>query len=522
MSRRDLVVVVAVVALATTVPGHSAIADEAAPYAVPDFLAVTPPLPAGSDASHAMRLDLAEALRIAVHHNLDIALERKSVTIAELNVVAAEGAFEPTVTASYGHTNVERPPQTVQEGEPGTVFSDRGDSWFVELAQRFTTGTLVDIAWSNGRDKSTAGTAVQPLNYRSFLSARVTQPVLRGFSTDLDVPRASILQAHIASARERGQLAIAMTELVERTELAYWAVLQALFQYDLAVRSAKLADDQMALTKRQIDAGTMPPSDLISAETTVAEHKLGLVTAEAAIQTSSDQLRAVLNLPREDWSRPIVPTDVPTFAPAPTSADDAFAAALKARPELAQLDLDLQSAQLAIRTAENAQLPQLDLGLEGDLTGQDDHYGGALSQVGGLDQRGWSILVNFSWTPLQRATRAATAIAHVRHDVTIAQRAQTVQRVWLEVRDAVRTQDNAERQLVAAAHFRELADKALELEQRKFLNGTSQNLFVAQRQEALANARLAELSALLGHRRATTSLLRASGKLLAARRIKLD
>ena len=343
----------------------------------------------------------------------------------------------------------------------------------------------------------------------------------RGFSTDLDVPKAPLLSAHIASERERQQLAINLADLVERTELAYWGVLQALFQYDLAVRVMKLADDQMALTKRQIEAGTTPPSDLISAETVLAQHKLELVQAEAAIQSATDQLRAVMNLPHDQWSRPILPTDVPKYAPASTSTDDAFAAAIKHRPELAQLALDVKSAQLAIKVADNNVLPQLDVGLEGDLTGQDIGYGGALSQVAHADSPTWALFVNFSWTPLARATHAAAEIAKIRLQMTEASKQQLVQKVWIDVRDAVRRQEAAQRSLLAAAHFRDLAEQALALEQKKFLNNQTTNLAVSQRQDALASARLSELAALLEVSRAATSVLKSTGALLPARNIVL-
>ena len=96
-----------------------------------------------------------------------------------------------------------------------------------------------------------------------------------------------------------------------------------------------------------------------------------------------------------------------------------------------------------------------------------------------------------------------------------------MQTVFLEVRDAVRNQQGAERRLFAAARFRDLATQSLEIEQRRFLNGTSSNIVVAQRQEALAAARLAELDALLAHTRASTTLHKATGRLREERHIEL-
>jgi outer membrane protein TolC len=508
----------AVLALALAIAGAEVRADT--PYVPPDFLSVTPPLPPGQDVN-VWRLELSEALRLAVRQNLGVALERKEVQAAAHAVDVARGAFEPTVAADYRHADAESPPATSQEGDPGEIFKQVDDHWRVAIGQRFPTGTQLELDFGNARARSSLGTAVEPLNYRSTLSVTLTQPLLRGFSPDLAIPRAEVLRARIASERERRQLAIAIAALVEQAEGAYWGVLQALFRYDLARRSHRAATEQLALTQRQIDSGLLPPSDLIGAESTVAQRQLELVGAEQAIQQASDALRAVLHLPRDQWSRPILTIDVPRFAPGALTPEQALATALAHRPELAQHELDLRAAQLAIRQADNDRLPQLDLGLSGALVGQDRAYPGALGQLRGADASGWGVFVSLSWTPLQRRAAAAAEIARARHAQAELRREQLVQLVWLEVRAALRDQAGAQRQVAAAARFRELAEKSLEIEQRKFLNGTSQNLFVAQRQDALASARLAELDALLAHNRASTALARATGRLLADRRIEL-
>jgi outer membrane protein TolC len=96
-----------------------------------------------------------------------------------------------------------------------------------------------------------------------------------------------------------------------------------------------------------------------------------------------------------------------------------------------------------------------------------------------------------------------------------------VQAVWVEVRDAVRNQQGAHRRLIAAARFRDLAERSVDIEQRRFMASTSTNIAVAQRQDALVAARLAELDALLAHTRAATTLHKATGRLLEERRIEL-
>jgi outer membrane protein TolC len=508
------------VVLVCSLVSAAAHADES--YEPPDFMKELPPLPAGVDASAVWRLDLAEALRLAVHHNLGLAVERESVQIAQLGITVAHGAFEPLLSVSADHTRSDSPPLTAQAGVPGTIVTTTSEDWTLSLTQRLQTGTQLELDFVNGRSRSTAGTAIEPLNYRPSVAMTVTQPLLRGFSPDLVVPRIDVLRAEISSERERQQLLVTAAQIVEQTEEAYWDLVQALYQYDLDLRSHRLAADQLALTHRQIEAGMTPPSDLISAESTLAQRALQLVSAEQQIEAASDRLRSLVHLPREQWTRPILPTELPRFVAETHRAEDMLEVALHHRPELAKLDLDLRAQELAVRRADNDNLPRIDVSLSGSLIGQDAGYPTALGQVGRADAPGYSVVLNLAWAPLGRTAGASAEIERAHQRVALAGRDQALQDVWSAVRDAVRTQHSAALQVTAAARFRELATRSLDAEQRKFRNGTSSNFFVAQRQQDLASAQLSELSAVLAHKKATAALLRATGRLLDERHIELE
>jgi len=509
-----------VLVLCSVFSGPIAAAQEAA-YVPPDFLSSTPPLPADIDQAGAWRLDLAETLRIAVRQNLGVSLERQTLKVSTLSITVARGLFEPTLELSYAHGSSRTPPSTSQEGMAGEIFEATDDRWQLSLGQRLATGMQLSVDFGTTRSSSTLGTAVAPLNYRTTLSLGVTQPLLRGFSTDLDLPRYTVLQARLGSEREKQQLAIVVADLVERAEAAYWDVVRALYRYSLGRLSLERAEAQLTLARRQIESGVLPPSDVISAESTLAQRRLQLVQAEEAIGAAWDSLRGILHLPRDQWSRAILPIDTPKFVPSAVGLDDAMKLATANRPELAQIDLDVRQATLALRKAENDKLPQIDLGLVGTIVGQDDRYAPALGQLGEVEARGWSVFLNLTWTPLRRATGAAAEISQTQLDMTTTRREQLVQTIWLAVRQAQRDLQSAARQVAAAAKFRELAEKSLDVEQRKFLNGTSSNFLIAQRQEELAAAQFSELDAVVAHTKASTALARATGRLLDERHIDL-
>src|SRR5215468_2553776 len=395
--RRMVVRSIGLVLVICSLVSAPAYGENEPPYEPPDFMKELPPLPAGVDASAVWRLDLAETLRLAIHENLGLAVERQSVQIARLGIVTARGAYEPVLNLSADHGRSDSPPLTLQAGAPGAIVTTTNEDWTLSLTQRLQTGMQLELDFVNGRSRSTSGTAPEPLNYLSSVMLTVTQPLLRGFSPDLVIPRIDVLRAEIASERERQQLLVTAAQIVEQTEDAYWDLVQALYQYDLDLRSRRLAEDQLALTHRQIDAGMTPPSDLISAESTLAQRKLQLVSAEQTIEQAADQLRSLVHLPREQWTRPILPTELPRFVTETHRAEDMLEVALHHRPELAQLDLDLRAQELAIRRADNDKLPRIDIGVSGSLIGQDAGYPTALGQVGRADAPAYSVVLNLSW-----------------------------------------------------------------------------------------------------------------------------
>jgi outer membrane protein TolC len=518
MTKFFLIVSIVVCALA----GASHAADDA-PYAPPEFLAAPPTLPPGYDAGRAMRLDLSEALSIAMKHNLGIFLERKQMEASEISESATVwGMYEPTLSGSYNHSGSTQPPSSLQAGLPGDIIRSNTDSWDLTASQRLPTGAQLSLGFSNSRVRSSAGTAVEPLNFSSSLNFSLTQPILRGFSTDLAIPQYSILTAKIATEQQRHQLAISAASLVEQTESAYWDVVQALYSYGVTVKSQQLAEDTLTLVRRQIAAGMVSPSELTGAENTIAQRRIAVLSAGASVEQAWDSLRTVLNLPRDQWDRPLLPIDRPRFEPSVVPSDEAaLETATKRRPEIAESDLDLKSSALALRKAKNDLLPQIDVGITGSIYGQSTTYGGALRELGAHDATGWGAMATLTWTPMNRANKASAQIAQIQHEIKISNREQRIQGIWNEVRSAVRNQRAAALQVVAASQSRKLASESLEIETRKYQTGSSSNLNIATLQNGLASAELTELQALLGHEKAAAQLLLATGQLLEHRHINL-
>lgn len=499
-------------------------ADAGAPeYRPPDFILEPPALPPGATEEQVLTLSVADAIQLAARNNLGVVLARTRLGIARAGVGAARGFFEPTLSASYTHRAARTPPSTILEGtNPNVLFEFNTDEWRAGYQQRTLLGSTLDFGFTNVRTESSLNSAVLPLLYRSVLELRLTQPLLRGFAFDTDIPQAEVLRAELASERAQKDVQAALLTLVRDTEQAYWDLFQALKSYEVQQGAVQLAEQQLGLTRRQIDSGVRPPSDLINAEGALAQRELELVRAQNVGAQAMDQLRFLLNLPRDEWARPLLPRDKPEFARLALGLEPALAQALQHRPELSQRDLDVRRAELDVRVAQQERLPALDASVSYGVLGQRPGYGDTLDQLSSNDARVWSAGVNFSWAPFNQAASAELEARELGRSAARTEREAFELALRLELRSALRSLETAERSVRAAGKFRSLAERSLDAEQRRFLNGTSDNFYIAQRQNDLAGARLSELAALVQHRKAATALRAAMGVLLDDRGVVLD
>lgn len=491
-------------------------------YELPDYLRNPPTLPPHLRSRPPRLITLVEAIEIALQRNLGLQMERERVREVAAGRGLALSGFEPLLLLNGGYGVSQSPPATAQEGQAGQVLRNSSATWNLRLLQRLPTGTLLTLDFNNSRQDSALGTAVAPLLYRSSLLLGLTQPLLRDFSLGGRVQWAPVLRAAFDSetARESARLRALLT--VKLTEDAYWTLVESWKRYEVTRTAAELAGRQLALTRRRIAAGIVAPSDVIGVEGTLAQRQVTVVSAEAQIEDAADNLRRLMNLPPEAWDQPLLPMDVPGFTPTAVTFEAAWARALAARPELQSAQIDLRRIGLDLEVAYNARLPRLNLQAAVGAVGQEADYGPALQQLRGLTGWQWSVGADFNWAPVGVGARAEIRRLHSVRQQRGLSREQLLVDIRGQLRGALRAIDTARRQLFAAAKSRDLAERSLDIEGRRFLNGIGDNYILGQRQGDLAQARLSEMQALIQHERASSDLQLAMGELLEARHLRFE
>jgi outer membrane protein TolC len=212
--------------------------------------------------------------------------------------------------------------------------------------------------------------------------------------------------------------------------------------------------------------------------------------------------------------------------------EESIRTALARRPILEQTRVDLDTRDYNVRFTRNQMMPQVDVVgsvafngiggdqlIRGDFAGEPSEiipggYGDAIDQIFGGDFRDWSVGLNVSYPLGNSQAEALHAQAQVAARQARARVDASQILIAQEVRQAARTVDTNRKRIDATRVARELAERRLEAEEKKFEVGMSTSFLIVQAQRDLAQAAANELRALIDYNQAIVVFERARGTIL--------
>ena len=467
-----------------------------------------------------MRLSLQDAITTALAHNINLEVSRLSLASSEQGVLGSTGIFDPLVKSTLGATYYEA--QSTNQLVGANVALQRGREFDLSLGGLAATGGSYSVGWTNSRAKTNSSFYFLNPSYSSGLTFSLTQPLLKGFGTD--VTRTGIEVARKSRDISKVQFEEIVINTAQAVENAYWNLVYTIDNLKAKQHSLMLAKDLLKETQTRVRIGTSAPIDVIQPEAAVAAREVDIIVAENAVGNAGDVLKGLLGFENpSDWNSTIVPTDALEVTTEHVDLDRSIAEAIDKRPELRQMQMQLEIGEVNLLAARNATRPQLDLalgygysGVGGDATVIDPQTGNvvsvtpggwsdALRQLRDRDYNQWSAAVNFSY-PLGNH-QAKAVVAQDRFAVATARQNIALQRqgVISDVRNAVRGLEASAKSIVAAVKSRELAERNLDAEEKKFANGMSTNFEVVKIQDDLAAAQAAELQSRVLYRQAVVA-----------------
>ncbi|HUM34676.1 MAG TPA: TolC family protein, partial [Candidatus Saccharicenans sp.] len=305
-----------------------------------------------------LELSLEECLLKALRNNLSLKAEMITPQIADKNVTLATEKFMPSLNFNYNKQSTETASYSFLDASDMVVTKQ--NDYTVQLTQNIPIGgTLTASLNSYVSDSNRNFQTINP-RYGSTLRLNFSQSLLRDFG--LKYGRRDIIIAGYSQEISEENFQKTLEETIYNVELAYWNLVYARENLKVRQQSLKLAQELLEKNKIEIEAGTLPPIELLTAESEVSTRQADILEAEALVKNYEDQLKMVINLgaEMEDAKKvQIIPVDSPSVEKREISYEEAMDIALQKRPDLEAIRTELKSREFNFSYAKNQLMPNL-------------------------------------------------------------------------------------------------------------------------------------------------------------------
>ena len=270
-------------------------------------------------------------------------------------------SFDPSINLNGGNEHQTQPISNTRLNGVSTLQSNTGQL-NVNYSQSFPTGTSVSVDFDNNRQTTNSTfTNLSPL-LNSFFRFTFRQELLAGFGfgPNLRYLRIAKNNKKISDIAFRDQVIATVTQV----EDIYWDLVNAYQQSKVNEQSVAFAQHSLELARKQLELESIPKMEVLRADAEVSKRDQDLTVARTNLQLQESLIKNALTRSLEDAvleEMPVVPTDELQAVQINESSpiQELITQALQSRPELLESDVDLQNRQISRKAARNALLPAL-------------------------------------------------------------------------------------------------------------------------------------------------------------------
>lgn len=528
----------------------------------------------GVQTAQPISISVADAVRRALENNNDIEVSRDDVRFQETQVRSILGFYDPVFAVSPEFTRN----STTGSDATNDFRVNSNFSKFLEKGggnyQAFFNNSRTENAFAQAEATSGTVTSVgRNALYSSQFGINYTQPLARNFR--IDNTRRQLTIARRRLEQTDSDFMLRATDTITLTQRAYWDMVFAMRNQQNQVANVNLAKENLRQVEARIEAGAAAPLSRAEVATELANREGDLLVATQQVASAENALKQlILRDPLSiEWTQSFVPTDAPVVSASPVTLDGAISDAMANRFELRRLKLQKEINEEDIKYFKNQTKPQLDLnttfflgglansgantGLQTNLlTSQQDLllfnslnatraaialppivnpavtippgpsylFGGINRSLANMfrgDAPNFTIGMTISFPFRNRTAKANLDGARIQQNQLDAQMRSQEQAVIVEVRNAVQAVETSRQRVLTARIARQNAEIQLEGERKLLDAGRSTTFLLFQRENALTNARNAEIRAETDHSKAIADLQRATSTSLRENNIQV-
>jgi len=429
------------------------------------------------------------------------------------------------------------------------VDTNTGTAAF-SYTQGFHWGTNLSVGFNNTHTTSNNPTVTYTPGIGSNFQFRLTQNLLQGFGF---LPNTRFIRI-AKNNREISDVAFRLQIIttVDQIENLYWNLVYAYENVKVQQEALSFAQSTLEDNKRQVEVGTLPPIQVVSAQSTVATDQQNLILAQTNLELQELLMKNALSRNLEDpvlAEAEVIPTSSMSFPKQEpvVPVQELIQDALAHRAELAESRIDLNSRELSNKAVRNALLPTLGLyayyggsGIGGDINpgvpncssttsslcfsptkaappfrnGGPVGYGSTLEQMVTSVAPDKGVGVTLNIPILNRTAQADQVRGELEFRQAQVRLQQLENQVRIEVRNAQFDVQQARAGVEAAQAAVDFARETLDAEQKKLAAGVSNPTAVLQDQASLTAVESNLVSAKAAYEKAEVELDRATGLLL--------
>jgi len=283
--------------------------------------------------------------------------------LSTTGVGAAIPSFDPILTGTF-----QLDQNRSQQASPfAPSFADsHTTTWDFGYQQGFHWGTNLSVGFNNTRGTAGPLSPFQAFStqFNTNFRATVNQPLLSGFGF---LPNTRFIRI-AKNNREISDVAFRLQVIttVNQIQNIYWDLVNAYENVKVQQDSLALAQKTLSDNKKQVEIGTLAPIEVVRAQSVVATNQQSLIVAQTNLQLQQLLMKNALSRTLVDpvlADAEVIPTDtmsVPENEPV-TPTQDLVNQALAHRAELAESRIDLTNRDINTKSARNALLPTLNL-----------------------------------------------------------------------------------------------------------------------------------------------------------------
>jgi len=484
-------------------------------------------------------LSLKEAVRLALTNNLEIAIEDFNEDVTEQRIFQTRGDYDPVLTFTTGWNSSEWPSTSILDAGRGIpTFLRRGFELSSSVRQPVKGGGTLQLALNNDRNSTNSAFSIINPNFETFFNFSFSQPLWRGFRQTGTERQLKLfnLDRHI----NESQFEERVSAIILRLRNEYWELVSAIDEHETRRQSREQAVLQHELNKKRVAVGISAPMEVSRTRAEVSKREQVTIQAEVQIAIRQNALKRLLTSERTAplWNLKLIPTDRPRIRPVGITLEEAIGEALKRRPELERLNLELEKNRVDRDYLKKEGKPQINLranigsygrsgqvfknvDLFGALTREPDpahpfygNFGNSMGQALGFDYISYGIFVDVEIPLRNRRNEGQIAETAINERRLNHQRREQEQVIVEEVRNAYERLGIQKRELDMSALAVRFAEEQLELETKRFKAGLSTNFELLQYQRDVAEARLVELRSQIDYQLALAGLRQAMNTII--------